>query len=62
MTLDLGTKTLTCGELEFPFDLPESFRRAMTEGLWDSTSLLLSNIKKVKETAGRLPYLSGSGR
>lgn len=62
IALDLETKALTCGELEFPFDVPETFRRAMVDGLWDSTSLLLSNMGKVRETAGRLPYLPGFGR
>jgi 3-isopropylmalate/(R)-2-methylmalate dehydratase small subunit len=58
-TMDLESKTLAFGETRIPIDIPESHRKALTEGTWDSTSMLLANLGKVKQTASRLPYVGG---
>jgi 3-isopropylmalate/(R)-2-methylmalate dehydratase small subunit len=58
-TIDLESKILTFGETRIPIDIPESHRKALTEGTWDSTSMLLGNLEKVKRTASRLPYVAG---
>ena len=34
-------------------------RTSLLEGLWDSTATLASNMPKVRQVAGRLPYLNG---
>ena len=59
LAIYLGTKTLSCSAIKIPFELPDTSRKALIEGLWDSTSLLLSRLDKVKETAHRLPYMAG---
>ena len=58
-TVDLEIKTLTYGERRIPFDLPETYRSALTSGSWDSTSMLRGNLEKVKEVASGLPYVTG---
>lgn len=59
-TLDLETKRLSCSaERVIPFDMPESSHKALLEGSWDSTSMLLANLDKVKKVAARLPYATG---
>jgi 3-isopropylmalate/(R)-2-methylmalate dehydratase small subunit len=58
-TVDLESKTVTCGEMRIPFDIPESFRNALMTGAWDSTSTLRANLGKVKGTSSRLPYMTG---
>jgi len=57
--IDLGTKTLTCGETRISLDLPESFRNALVTGSWDSTSLLRANMDKIRRVATKLPYMAG---
>jgi len=39
------------------FEIHDSHHNALTTGSWDSTSLLLANMDKVKNTAGALPYI-----
>lgn len=58
-TIDLESKTLSFGERQIRFDQPESHRIALTSGSWDSTSMLLANLDKVKKVAVELPYISG---
>jgi 3-isopropylmalate/(R)-2-methylmalate dehydratase small subunit len=58
-TIDLQATTLSDGENQIRIDLPETSRNALLEGLWDSTSLLLSNLDKVKETSAKLHYMAG---
>jgi len=57
--IDLVTKNLSYGERRMSIDLPESSRNALVTGSWDSTSLLRGNLDKVREAAGRLPYIAG---
>jgi len=60
LTLDLEAKRLSCSaERVIPFDMPESARQALLEGSWDSTSMLLARLDKVKRVAARLPYITG---
>ncbi len=54
--LNLESKTLSWGERSFEIEIPESRRRALIEGSWDSTALLLSRINRARETAAALPY------
>ena len=58
-TIDLETKTLSYGNQKIAIDLPESYRRALTTGSWDSTALLRANLDQVKKTSSKLPYISG---
>jgi 3-isopropylmalate/(R)-2-methylmalate dehydratase small subunit len=56
-TIDLEAKTLTYGGHTIAIDLPETYRRALTSGSWDSTALLRANLEQVKKTAAKLPYI-----
>lgn len=58
LTLDIVEKHLGIQGEGIQIDLPETARRALVDGQWDSTSLLAANMDKVRETASRLPYLS----
>jgi len=57
--LDLQQKTLSFGEERMNVDLPETYRSALISGSWDSTALLRENLDQVKNTAGKLPYITG---
>ncbi|HEY6366862.1 MAG TPA: 3-isopropylmalate dehydratase small subunit [Candidatus Binatia bacterium] len=57
-TVDLQSKTLSYGNRKIAIDLPESYRKALTTGSWDSTALLRANLVQVKKTASKLPYMS----
>jgi 3-isopropylmalate/(R)-2-methylmalate dehydratase small subunit len=58
-TVDLEKKTISYGNQIFTFDMPETYRTALTQGYWDSTALLRANLDQVKLTAAKLPYMSG---
>jgi 3-isopropylmalate/(R)-2-methylmalate dehydratase small subunit len=58
-TVDIEKKLLTFGDKGIAVDLPETFRRALTSGSWDSTGLLRANLEQVKKTAAQLPYIGG---
>lgn len=53
-TVDLENMTVKAGSLSVPVAMLASRRRALIEGTWDSTSMLLANADKVKETSERL--------
>ena len=56
--VDLQAMRVRAGKLDFAVSLPESRRKALMEGTWDSTALLLANAEKVKATAAQLPYMA----
>ncbi len=56
--VDLENKTLSYGNRKIPIDLPETYRKALTTGSWDSTALLRANLEQVRKTASKLPYIS----
>jgi 3-isopropylmalate/(R)-2-methylmalate dehydratase small subunit len=53
-SLDLAAMTLSGAGLSVKVAMPESRRKALTEGTWDSTGLLLANADKVKALAEKL--------
>jgi 3-isopropylmalate/(R)-2-methylmalate dehydratase small subunit len=57
-TVDLGTMTVSGGGLNVQVAMPETRRKALLEGTWDSTGLLMANAGLVKENAKRLPYMN----
>ena len=57
-TVDLGTMTVSGGGLNVKVAMPETRRKALIEGTWDSTGLLMANAGLVKENAKRLPYMN----
>lgn len=62
LTIDLESRTITAGGKSFSFTMPESDRRSLVTGEWDTTAVLLANERHVRETARRIPYVSGFGR
>src|SRR4051812_16155637 len=56
--LDLGAKTLSYAGKTVAIDIPESYRKALVDGSWDSTAMLRANMNKIKATAAKLPYMS----
>ena len=62
VTIDMEARTVSAGGRSFPFTMPESDRRSLVTGEWDTTSVLLSNEKAIREAAKRIPYVSGFGR
>jgi 3-isopropylmalate/(R)-2-methylmalate dehydratase small subunit len=59
IAIDLESKTLTIGGATVPIDMPETSRSALVAGHWDSTSILAANLSKTRETAAKLPYITG---
>jgi 3-isopropylmalate/(R)-2-methylmalate dehydratase small subunit len=57
--LDLEALTLSGGGLKISVGLPDSRRKALMEGTWDSTGLLQENSDKTKALAGKLAYMNG---
>src|ERR1051326_1159640 len=57
--LDIQAKKLSYDGKSFAVDIPETYRKALVEGSWDSTGMLRANLEKVKATAAKLPYMSG---
>ena len=58
-TVDLQSMSVTGGGLSVKVALPESRRKALMEGTWDSTGLLQANGEKTKALAARLAYMNG---
>ena len=59
-TLDLAAKKLSYGtDRSVSVAIPESSRKALLEGSWDSTAMLRANLDKAKTVAARLPYMTG---
>ncbi len=59
ISLDLEQRTLKVGDATIKVALPDTYRAALTEGTWDSTSVLAANMPKVRELASKLPYANG---
>lgn len=62
LALNLERGTLSVNDREIPLELSEGARKALVDGHWDSTSLLLANRDKVQRLAARLPYLTAFGQ
>jgi 3-isopropylmalate/(R)-2-methylmalate dehydratase small subunit len=59
LELDLEKKLVKAGGYEIRIDMPESSRKVLVDGTWDSTAVLLANSDAIERTAGRIPYLAG---
>jgi 3-isopropylmalate/(R)-2-methylmalate dehydratase small subunit len=56
ITLDLKNKTITAAGLQFSCDMPESYRKALLTGTWDSTNMLLDGKDEILKLEKGLPY------
>ncbi|MDZ4683651.1 MAG: 3-isopropylmalate dehydratase small subunit [Planctomycetaceae bacterium] len=59
IAVDLGALVVTCGAVKAPVTMPDSARSSLTSGNWDFLGQLLDGATAVKQTAGKIPYLSG---
>lgn len=59
MTVNLENCTIECGSERIPCRMPESARTALTTGQWDFLAQLLEGESQIRETASKIPYLSG---
>jgi 3-isopropylmalate dehydratase small subunit len=57
--IDLVSMQATAGNLKITIHMPDSVRLSLTEGLWDTPSLLLANRDKIQRISDRLGYVRG---
>jgi 3-isopropylmalate/(R)-2-methylmalate dehydratase small subunit len=57
-TVDLASMSITGGGLNVKVTMPETRRKALMEGTWDSTGILQANADKVAALVGTLPYIN----
>ena len=67
ITVDLESLTVSAGGRKVSFTMPDSDRKSLVSGTWDTTAMLLANRDAIKAAAARIPYLgfgaaSGGGR
>ena len=55
--VDLVAQEVRAGGRRFPLTMPESHRKALVTGLWDSTAELLPALDAARKLAAGLPYL-----
>ena len=59
LVLDVETRTAAYRGESYPVEIPDGVRKQLLDGTWDATRVLLSAAADVKETAQRLPYVTG---
>jgi 3-isopropylmalate/(R)-2-methylmalate dehydratase small subunit len=57
LSVDLNLMEIHSENGSFPFNMQESYRMALVEGKWDSTSMLLESLGKIKKKHINLPQL-----
>ncbi|WP_144903686.1 3-isopropylmalate dehydratase small subunit [Halobellus captivus] len=55
--VDVEAETVTYGDTTIEATVDDAQRRALTEGVWDTTALMKSNADAVAEKAAALPYI-----
>ncbi|SFC53765.1 3-isopropylmalate dehydratase, small subunit [Halobiforma haloterrestris] len=55
--IDVEAETVTFGERTVDVTVDDAQRKALVEGVWDTTALMKSNANAVRETAAELPYV-----
>ncbi|MGK7894029.1 MAG: 3-isopropylmalate dehydratase small subunit [Xenococcus sp. (in: cyanobacteria)] len=58
MTVDLVTKTVSCGELVVDAIVDEGARQMFLQGTWDNCAQLMRNQSDIRVTAAKLPYVA----
>ncbi|GIW41157.1 MAG: 3-isopropylmalate dehydratase small subunit [Candidatus Binatia bacterium] len=57
--LDLEKREVSFGGKTYPVSLPSDARALFLEGTWNTTGMLLEAEPAIRETAARLPYVTG---
>jgi len=55
--IDVAEETVTYDGRTIDVEVDEGQRKALVEGIWDTTALMKSNTDAIHETAERLPYV-----
>jgi 3-isopropylmalate/(R)-2-methylmalate dehydratase small subunit len=56
--VDVEAETVTYGDRTIDVTVDDAQRKALVDGVWDTTALMKSNAQAVRETAQSLPYVS----
>lgn len=56
--VDVEAETVTYGDRTVDVTVDDAQRRALVDGVWDTTALMKSNAQAVRETADSLPYVT----
>jgi 3-isopropylmalate/(R)-2-methylmalate dehydratase small subunit len=56
--VDVAAETVTYGDTTVDVTVDDAQRRALVDGVWDTTALMKSNAQAVRDTAESLPYVS----
>lgn len=59
IVVDVAGESVMYDDAELSASVDEGQRKALVDGIWDTTALLRSNPEAVKETARQLPYIDG---
>ena len=54
--IDVESETVTYGGRTIDVEIDGAMQEALTEGIWDTTALMYSNMSKVETTVDGLPY------
>jgi 3-isopropylmalate/(R)-2-methylmalate dehydratase small subunit len=55
--IDVESETVTYGDRTIDVEVDDAMQEALTEGIWDTTALMYSNMSKVEATVDGLPYV-----
>jgi 3-isopropylmalate/(R)-2-methylmalate dehydratase small subunit len=55
--VDVESETVTYGGQEVSVSVNEGQRKALVDGIWDTTALMKSNQNEIERTAANLPYV-----
>ena len=56
--VDLDKKTVSAEESVMTLEMPETVRRSLLNGMWDTTAVLLAAEGDIESTAMKIPYLA----
>jgi len=58
--IDVEAETVTYGDNEIDVTVDDAQRKALVEGVWDTTALMKSNAQSVRDKARELPYVENA--
>jgi len=58
IAVDVAAETVTYGDEGIDVTVDDAQRKALVEGIWDTTALMKANEQAIRATADSLPYLS----
>jgi 3-isopropylmalate/(R)-2-methylmalate dehydratase small subunit len=59
IAVDVAAETVTYGGQEIGVSVDDAQRKALVDGIWDTTALMKANEGAIAETAADLPYVRG---